>query len=607
MYMGYDTFARATASFQQTVAQGSMQSYQMGYGYDLSGAMTSETYPSGKVVNMAYDTAGRVTTVSKQGGGNYASSIAYAPQGAIASMTLGNMLLEQTTFNSRLQPTLIQLGVSTSNAQSVLGLAYRYSTTGHTDNNGNVLSQAINAGTTLIGSQSYTYDGVDRLQTAMEGSAWNQTYDYDQFGNRAVRVTSQYIPNPQLTPTSTATGDLSASISVANNRIIMQGFGYDLAGNLTGDPTTGLNNIAYDAENRQTSYTKSATTVYGYDGDGHRVTRTTGGATTVFVYNVGGQLIAEYGGQATNGGTSYLTTDNLGSTRVVTDKNKGVIARHDYLPFGEEIPANVGSNRTAGLGYVTTDDTSQRFTSKERDAESGLDYFGARYCSSAQGRFTGPDPLIASAKAMEPQTWNRYVYVTDNPLRYIDTDGKIRRDKHGNPKFGKEGGERTVQHPSGPTAKVQPGNLYADSGDKIEAQKLAEGDKSFKTDCHGLTFADGKYWINNDQVDKLLKGDNYGKTDAPQVGDVAVYRDANGNVVHSTTVSGVDEKGTVTEVSGLGGLEPAAHSDKPQPGPEGAWKDPNAKVEYYHKGDDKRTPDEKTQHVKDLKEYKKED
>lgn len=112
----------------------------MGYGYDLSGAMTSETFPSGKIVNTTYDAAGRVTTVSKQGGGNYASGITYAPQGAMASMTLGNNLIEQTIFNSRLQPTTIELGVSTSNPQSVLGLVYSYNTQNQHDNNGNVLS-----------------------------------------------------------------------------------------------------------------------------------------------------------------------------------------------------------------------------------------------------------------------------------------------------------------------------------------------------------------------------------------------------------------------------------------------------------------------------------
>jgi RHS repeat-associated protein len=157
--------------------------------------------------------------------------------------------------------------------------------------------------------------------------------------------------------------------------------------------------------------------------NGHRVTKTAGGVTTVFVYNVGGQLIAEYGGTSANGGASYLTTDPLGSTRVVTDSNKAVIARHDYLPFGEEIPSGIG-NRTPGLGYVTTDDTTQRFTSKERDAETGLDYFGARYYSSPQGRFNTTDPNpVTKENFVNPQRWNLFVYVNNNPLAAADPSG----------------------------------------------------------------------------------------------------------------------------------------------------------------------------------------
>lgn len=63
------------------------------------------------------------------------------------------------------------------------------------------------------------------------------------------------------------------------------------------------------------------------------------------------------------------------------------------------------------------------FTGKERDQETGLDYFGARYYSGAQGRFTTPDPLMASGKASNPQTWNRYAYTLNNPLRFVDPDG----------------------------------------------------------------------------------------------------------------------------------------------------------------------------------------
>jgi RHS repeat-associated protein len=63
------------------------------------------------------------------------------------------------------------------------------------------------------------------------------------------------------------------------------------------------------------------------------------------------------------------------------------------------------------------------FTGKERDSESGLDYFGARYFGSALGRFTSPDPLMASAHASNPQSWNRYAYALNNPLRFVDPDG----------------------------------------------------------------------------------------------------------------------------------------------------------------------------------------
>lgn len=91
------------------------------------------------------------------------------------------------------------------------------------------------------------------------------------------------------------------------------------------------------------------------------------------------------------------------------------------LPFGEEVGAGVGG-RTTAQGYVT-DNVAQKFTSKERDAETGLDYFGARYYGSTQGRFTTPDPYMPSAEVTNPQTWNRYTYVLNNPLKYVDPTG----------------------------------------------------------------------------------------------------------------------------------------------------------------------------------------
>ncbi|MBZ5599475.1 MAG: RHS repeat-associated core domain-containing protein [Acidobacteriia bacterium] len=63
------------------------------------------------------------------------------------------------------------------------------------------------------------------------------------------------------------------------------------------------------------------------------------------------------------------------------------------------------------------------FTGKERDSESGLDYFGARYHGSSLGRFVTPDPLLSSGRPWAPQTWNRYAYSQNNPLRYVDPSG----------------------------------------------------------------------------------------------------------------------------------------------------------------------------------------
>jgi RHS repeat-associated protein len=66
---------------------------------------------------------------------------------------------------------------------------------------------------------------------------------------------------------------------------------------------------------------------------------------------------------------------------------------------------------------------AQQFTLKERDVETGLDYFDARYYASIQGRFTSPDPLLASGQAKLPQSWNRYTYGVNNPLINVDPTG----------------------------------------------------------------------------------------------------------------------------------------------------------------------------------------
>lgn len=437
-YDGYDAAGRVTASRQITSAPAA-QSYTMSYGYDLAGDMTKEVYPSGKEVRTNYDNAGRVSGVSRYVGGafdkTYVSQMSYTAHGAMSAMQLGNGKWEHTNFNSRLQPTQIGLGTSSLDS-STLRLDYTYGVLVNNvldpaKNNGNVQGQTITIGATQI-SQSYTYDQANRLLSATEAGSWSQSYSFDQFGNRWVTSSTGYALSP-LTPQS------QSAFNATTNRLV--GSLYDTSGNLTQDAFGRV--FGYDAENRQTSL-NGTTATYSYDGDGRRVKKTDSTSTTVFVYNVSGQLIAEYHSDpvppaAGGGGTSYLTSDYLGSTRVVTKSDGTVKARYDYLPFGEELGSGIGS-RTVGMGYSAADSSTKKFIQKERDQETGLDYFGARYYSSAQGRFTSVDPLDPvlgkqgaedkekAARAFliylsNPQHWNRYPYALNNPLRFIDPDG----------------------------------------------------------------------------------------------------------------------------------------------------------------------------------------
>ncbi|MGH9958487.1 MAG: hypothetical protein ACREBC_15365, partial [Pyrinomonadaceae bacterium] len=372
-YDGYDTAGRLNASRQITDGQ----VYSMSYGYDLAGNLTRQQYPSGRVITTSFDNAGRVSQVSGQKTGEaaktYASSLSYTAAGAVSGMRLGNNLWEHTIFNSRLQPTRIGLG-STSSSISTVAFDYSYGTT---TNNGNVATQTIRIGGTTI-SQSYSYDQVNRLASATESGAWSQTFGYDQYGNRWV---SGHVPNTALTPQS------QNAFNASTNRLVNSA--YDTSGNQTQDAAG--RSFGYDAENRQVSFNGGAAS-YTYDGDGRRVKKVDSTGTTLFVYDVAGRMVAEYTTGAPQGsGTSYLTSDHLGSTRVVTDASGGVKSRRDYLPFGEEIATSVGG-RGSIPGYGGNDGVKQLFTSKERDGESGLDYFLARYYSSAQGRFLSIDP-----------------------------------------------------------------------------------------------------------------------------------------------------------------------------------------------------------------------
>jgi len=450
-YAGYDALGRVSGSSQTTNVAALGQTannvtYTTSYTYNLAGALVSETYPSGRVVTNQFDKIGRLTNVSSNASGQtsrtYANGFTYNAAGAVSSLRLGNGRYESTTFNSRLQPTQIALGTSANNT-SLLKLNYTYGVRdgqGNLDakkNNGNVESQTITvSGMSHPLVQSYTYDSLNRITSATETSngaqTWKQTFSYDRYGNRNFDLNNTTTPDTQ---TNGAVKVINPEILASNNRFKLDqdndsvnDYLYDSAGNLTQDATG--KKFKYDAENKQTSFGTGGSDTNGgsyfYDGDGQRVKKIVGSETTIFVYNASGQLVAEYATTTpTNPTISYLTTDTLGTPRINTDANGQVTARHDYLPFGEEI---IGlGNRQSSNGYQD-DDISQKFTGQIRDEESGLDYFEARYYGSKLGRFTSLDPLLESGRAIRPQSWNRYAYVLNNPMRFTDPDGLIEND-----------------------------------------------------------------------------------------------------------------------------------------------------------------------------------
>ena len=367
-------------------------------------------------VNYGYDGAGRVSGVT-----GYASGVTYHPHGVISSLTFGNGVTETAVYNNRLQPYSLE-AVKSGNSLWKQENFYCSSEAGScSNNNGNVISQKLTApkaSGSLVLATAYGYDAVNRITSAAEtgaGTPWSQTFGYgNQFGN----LTQSGDGPPS--------GLNCASYDGTTNRCNASGFGYDPAGDMTG---YGDRVLGYDAENRQIHLYDGIYWDYFYDGEGRRVKKTGNGTTTVYVYDAQGRLASEYEstplGNQPDCVTCYLTADHLGSTRLVTDGVTGEVKRrYDYHPFGWEINPGYG-DRNSVTGYTTTDWSNPKFTGHPRDYESGLnlDYFGARYFSAAQGRFTSPDPLMASAHASDPQSWNRYAYARNNPLRYLDPDG----------------------------------------------------------------------------------------------------------------------------------------------------------------------------------------
>jgi RHS repeat-associated protein len=257
----------------------------------------------------------------------------------------------------------------------------------------------------------------------------------------------------------------------------VNGFIYDAVGDVTNDNT---NMYLYDAEGRicavQNTAVPGNTIMVGYiyDGEGRRVAKGTittiscdpasngfsmsGNDASTYVLGQDGEELTQLGQnnawQRTNvfaGGKQIATydtvglhfqlTDPLGTRRMQTNADGQPETDIQSLPYGDQL-----SSAPDQYAPATADDaTPLHFTGKERDTESGNDYFGARYYASSMGRFMSPDPAGPwAADVSDPQSWNFYAYARNNPLINIDPDGydcvylnnagtDVDRDANGNP------------------------------------------------------------------------------------------------------------------------------------------------------------------------------
>jgi RHS repeat-associated protein len=410
----------------------------MSYTYNLDGSVATVTYPSGAVITYAPDSAGRMlSAIDSSNNINYVKNATYGPHNALTGFVSGqrsgfNGITNTMVYDVRLQPcrmTASSLGAVPTNCDNSWGelLDLRYDFHLGSDDNGNVY------GITHYGHQTrnqmFTYDVLNRLTSAQNAGTdctmilpdghteyWGNSYSYDAWGN---------LLGKSVTKCSAENLTVTAG---ANNQL-QGGYAYDAAGNMMRD--NNGTSYSYDAENRIAG---AAGFAYTYDADSNRVEKANGTAGTLYWYmtpgivsesDLAGNLKSEYvffDGERVarkdfpSNAVSYYFSDHLKTASVITDSAGNIKSESDYYPWGGE------------LQFTNNDSNHYKFTGKERDSESGLDYFGARYYSNGLGRFITPDwsasPVpIPYADLSNPQSLNLYNYTKNNPTTLGDTDG----------------------------------------------------------------------------------------------------------------------------------------------------------------------------------------
>ena len=432
-----------------------------------NGTPVSTTYDTGTVTATIAGQTASYTYGQNDNGSTIAQGLASAitsKEGSVLRASASGSTIELTSTSAGSIPVVPSVtdtsnGVFSSASFSTtylaqLGYGYFIPRVGGYDAVGNVKS--VTDSVTSV--WSYNYDTLNRLiaGTSSSGPYVNQNacWSYDAFGNRLSQsLSTSACPTLPSVPTATASYNTANQVTFTTVNSATNGFTYDNSGNVIND---NLNQYKYDAEGRVCAVSFSpisggtVLTGYVYDAAGTRVAKETLSAfacnpagstlTNSYVLGPGGEEVTEFtisGGTATwahsnvfaggkllatynSTGTYFALNDWLGTKRVEYGSSPtGCVNSYSSLPYGDALSSNLG---------CPNDATEQHFTGKERDAESGLDYFGARYYASNMGRFMSPDwsakeEPVPYAKLDNPQSLNLYGYVGNNPLSTADPDG----------------------------------------------------------------------------------------------------------------------------------------------------------------------------------------
>jgi RHS repeat-associated protein len=379
--------------------------FSLNYTYDLLGNVATMMDGVGVTFSVTYNRALRLTTMAS----NFVDSNHPAT------------LLQNVHYGSfGVISDLLANGVSESYAYSPRGRLQSYTATNGTSTiysfglgfapNGDILT----ANDIVNENWTYAYDDLNRLSGASKnGGTEVYSYDYDRFGNRW----HQNGPHAMM-----------LSFSAGNNH--MDGYSYDAAGNLLND---GSHTYAYDAENRIISVDGGATAYYVYDANGRRVRKTSPAGSFDYLYDLASREIT----QVTTGGGWYRSEIYAGTRHLAAYWNSTTYFVHrDWLGTERARSSVSGASyeNCTSLPYgdwltcSTTDASPIHFTGKERDAESGLDAFGARYYNSTLARWVTPDwsareEAVPYGDPDNPQTLNLYAYVANNPTSHLDPYG----------------------------------------------------------------------------------------------------------------------------------------------------------------------------------------